>query len=54
MLMVATNLMQSLMTYPLGVIADAADQKGINGRGLQSSTFQLNLSLPCPFSLNLS
>jgi MFS family permease len=28
MLMVATNLMQSLLTYPLGVIADSVDKNG--------------------------
>ena len=38
MLMVATNLMQSLLTYPLGVIADraessAAENKGVHGNG---------------------
>ena len=34
MLMVATNLMQSLLTYPLGVLADRADENGAyeNGR----------------------
>ena len=34
MLMVATNLMQSLLTYPLGVIADRAENSGSNGNGL--------------------
>lgn len=33
MLMVATNLMQSLLTYPLGVIADRAENSGSNGNG---------------------
>lgn len=31
-LMFATNIMQSALTYPLGVYADAADQKGGAGR----------------------
>ena len=33
MLMVATNLMQSLLTYPLGVVADRAENSGANGNG---------------------
>ena len=33
MLMVATNLMQSLLTYPLGVIADRVDKNGVHGNG---------------------
>jgi len=33
MLMVATNLMQSLLTYPLGVVADHAENAGANGNG---------------------
>ena len=34
MLMVATNIMQSLLTYPLGVIADRVDdRKGVYGNG---------------------
>jgi MFS-type transporter involved in bile tolerance (Atg22 family) len=33
MLMVATNLIQSLLTYPLGVVADRVDQNGVYGNG---------------------
>jgi len=33
MLLVATNLMQSLLTYPLGVVADRADRNGFPGSG---------------------
>ena len=35
MLMVATNLMQSLLTYPLGVVADRAENSAEENTGVQ-------------------